>query len=47
MFYKKLDSNFKSKLENLFGGRITKKVEKTNIIEKKKKGNLNLDFLKI
>ena len=38
----KLDSNFKSKLENLFGGRITKKVEKPNTNEKKKKRKFKL-----
>ncbi len=37
----KLDSNFKSKLENLFGGRTTKKVEKP---QKSKKPKRKLKF---
>ena len=40
----KLDSNFKSKLENLFGGRTTKKIEKTQKSQKSKKPKRKLKF---
>ena len=40
----KLDSNFKSKLENLFGGRTTKKIEKPQKSQKSKKPKRKLKF---